>query len=502
MAVTVVPQVIIDGAAVACDPDKLDTAPVAIRGFTIDWGRDEYLTEQGKPSVARITMLDTTHEWSRLIRSNLAMGIPVRIEWAADTGERSICFRGRVAEATATPAAHHASDNRRAWLVELTCSDYSADLGNVRPVPGIWPRETLLDRIIRIRDLGKASGAQIAQMYTHTRHHGDYVAPLEVRDESALSLMQDLYTSTSNETYTYNHGTGNIDQVVRLQAYYSTSLVAYDTDLGSVSIAPDPIEYDGNTYPGLAVGACEAASDIELRTSPDSALNRVEITYPAFELNHDDARISRQAIRPGDAPRVLDFDSWLESTPVIDEMADYVLDKAIDEGARPKHPSFTLKKGHAFRSLDEARYLLATWESMRPAFLNGDLPYRWLMQGGAVDYLPVVCPIGGTLEFHGSHGWAVNLNVQWLKQAGDAFNPATWKSLMQIRTTYTQPSYPWWWTLVGGTPPKPVPVGSHAADRDIRWGDADRMAFYGMDRSVMWGDMAHVSSDKTQIKDL
>lgn len=502
MAVTVTPQVIIDGAPVACDPDMLDTAPVAIRGFTIDWGRSEYLTEQGKPSVARITMLDTTNEWARLIRSNLAMGIPVTIEWDADSGEHGTCFRGRVAEAKATPAAHHASDNRRAWRVELTCSDYSADLGNVRPAPGIWPRETLLDRIIRIRDLGKASGAQIEQMFTHTRHHADFVAPLEVRDESVLTLMQDLYTSTSNETYTYNHGSGNIDQVVRLQAVYSTSLVAYDSDLGSVSIAPDPIEYDGNVYPGLAVGSCEAATDIELATSPESALNRVEITYPAFELNHQDARISQWDIRPGDAPRVLDFESWLESTPVIDEMSRYVLDKALDEGSRPKHPSFTLKKGHSFRSLDEAEWLLSTWESLRPAFLNGDLPYRWLMRGGATDYLPVVCPIGGTLEFHGVHGWAISLNVQWLKQSGESFNAATWESLKQVRVTYEQPSYPWWWALLGIDPPEPVAVGSHTPERDIRWGDSVTMDFYGMDKSVMWGDMAHVSSDKTQIKDL
>ena len=502
MAVTVAPWIEIDGARVQCTADALDRAPLAVGGFSIDWGREEYLTAKGEPSTATVTLIDTTTEWARLIRANLAQGLHVKIGWEADDGTRGTAFRGRVARGIAAPTLMRAADNRRAWRIELTCADYSADLGNVRPTPGVWPRETLLDRAIRIRDLGTASGAGISQMWTHTRHHGDYVAPLEVRDETALALMQDMYGSQSNETYTYDHSTGDCRQVVRLRGDLVMHLVSFDTDTGAVSIAPKPLVYDGVTYPGLAIAGCQAASDIEVETSVESSINRVEITYPAFEANHEDRRIAAHRIRPGDGPRLLDFDSWLESTPVISQMADYVLAKATSEASKPKHPAFTVKQGHRFRTIDEARWLLSTWETPRPAFINGDLPARWLMQGDEANWLPVIAPIGGKLEFHPAHGWAIQIIPAWFDRGNDAQNPATWASLRQIRTTYEQPSYPWWWPLLGRPIPAPVPVGSAVPERDIRWGTAGEMPYYGFDTSVMWGDMAHVASENTQIKDM
>ena len=502
MAVTVAPWIEIDGARVECAADALDRAPLAVGGFTITWGRGDYLTDKGEPSTASLTIIDTTTEWARLVRSNLALGLSVKIGWEADDGTRGTSFRGRIARAIATPTAKRAADNRRAWQVTLTCADYSADLGNVRPAPGIWPRETLLDRAIRIRDVGTASGADISQMWTHTRHHGDYVAPLEVRDETALALMQDMYGSQSNETYTFDHSTGDCRQVVRLRGDIVTTLVAFDTDTGAVSIAPEPIVYDGVTYPGLAIAGCQSTADIEIETATESAINRVEITYPAYEAAHEDRRISAQRIRPGDGPRLLTFDSWLESTPVISQMADYVLAKATSEGAKPKHPPFTVLQGHRFRTLDEARWLLATWESPRPAFINGDLPARWLMQGDTSTWVPVISPIGGQLEFHPLHGWAIQLTPQWFDRGNETPNPATWASLKQKRVRMEQPSYPWWWPLTGQPLPAPVPVGTATPERDIRWGTAGEMPYYGFDTSVMWGDLAHIASENTQIKDM
>lgn len=506
MAVTITPSIAIDGEKVECAPDKLDSAPLAIRGFEIKWGREDYLTSQGSPSTAQLTVIDTTATWPRLIRSNLAMGLPVEITWSGDTGGGGTCFRGRVTHAAARPTTIHATDNRRAWEISITAADYTADLGNVKPLPATWPRETYQARVDRISELASHANSGIENFHTHPRHRGDYVAPLDVKDESCLSLMLSLYASASFETYSYNHTTGDVEQVVRLQAPYTMSLAAFDKDLGEVSITADPViyehpQYGDQQFPGIAIGSCDAVSEAEISTIGQSSINEIQITYPAYEAGNDDRRIVRGAIRPGDAPRVMDFESWLESTPVIEEMAAYVLEKAIGEGSRPVHPIFTLHPGHDFRSVYEADWLLTTWESLRPAYLNGDLPYWWMMDS-ATDYAPVVCPIGGELSFTPDSGWDVELTTQWLYNIGAPVEATDWQSLAQLKTTTSQPSYPWWYDLLGIPPPPPVTVGEPTPERDVRWGDPASMQYYGFAKSVMWNDLRWVDKEKTEIKDV
>src|SRR5699024_3883774 len=127
MAIEVRPTVIINGARVACHADALETEPVAVGGFAIEWGRDEYQSPDVSPSSVTIRLLDTTGEWARRIRESRAIGLTVNIEWRGvlsttlDEVGPVTMFRGRVAHATAAPHSHRLDDGRRAWEVSLNC---------------------------------------------------------------------------------------------------------------------------------------------------------------------------------------------------------------------------------------------------------------------------------------------------------------------------------------------------------------------------------------------
>ena len=81
MGVEVRPAVYIDGRRIACHADAVDREPVAVRGFTIKWGREEYQRPSTSPASVTLYLLDTTDEWATRIRESRAVGLIVHIEW-------------------------------------------------------------------------------------------------------------------------------------------------------------------------------------------------------------------------------------------------------------------------------------------------------------------------------------------------------------------------------------------------------------------------------------
>src|SRR5699024_3802017 len=111
---------------------------------------------------------------------------------------------------------------------------------------------------------------------------------------------------------------------------------------------------------------------------------------------------------------------------------------------------------------------------------------------------PVVAPIGGETTFDPIAGWSVLLSVHWVhnKQPIQE-SPATWNAIKQIRVSYEQPDYPWWYPILGIPLPPPVEVGAHTPERDILWGDGPG---YHFGESVTWCDMKHISESGTQVE--
>lgn len=507
MAIDVRPTVYIDGTRVACTAEAVDTEPVAIRGFTITWGREEYQSPDTSPASVEITLLDTTDVWASRIRESQAIGLPVEIRWTGTTSTDLsqigpvTMFRGRVSEATAEPHAFETRDGRRGWEVTLICADATADFGNATSPLPTWPQESMLVRANRVRNLGVAAGSRIEQVYFWPGYTEARCAPLDVKGKNALALMADMFQSMGNDAYAYDPDENVVRQAIRLSQPMTTSLATFDDTRGAVLPVASDITVDGKSYPGIGLGGCELIGTPKIHADPTTDINRLECTWKDWSTDHDEHTTIKEDVQPGFARRVMAWNSWFDAGEVIDPTLENVWERAREEGRRPRHPAFTFKPGFAFVSERVARWSLMAWENTRAAFISGDLAYQWLM-GESTSYPPVVSPIGGQTTFDATRGWACLFHVHWIHNSTPPATPATWASLQQIKTTFQEATVPWWYKLLGLPTPEPIAIGNPMPERDLKWGDASDFTGYHWDKSVTWGDTKHIPTSGTQVKDI
>ncbi|MCT1804380.1 hypothetical protein M3B20_01345 [Corynebacterium sanguinis] len=505
MGVEIMPHVSIDGRSAACTADRIDVEPVAITGLAIEWGRSDYHDSETSPSTLTLAITDSTGEWATRIKNSAAIGRKVVLTVTAQpsgaaTAKQWTMFRGRISTATATPMKQHTSDGRRRWRIELTAADRTAEMGNAIAGPEEWPVESMLTRAIKIRDMGISAGSEIQQIYFWPGYVDTNAGPLDVKGKSALELMGEFYRSMGNDSYAYDHDANVIRQAIRLSQPMKVHLGSFDDSLGAVSPVVDDITVDNVVYPGVSLGACELLGEPAISADPSTDINRLECTWPDWSIGYDDHTTIKENVNPGDSRRVMAWDSWLSVGEAIDPTLDNVWNRVREEGRRPRHPELRTQHTHEFVTERLARWILACWENTRPAFISGSLAYQWLM-GSDPAYPPIVAPIGGRTEFDPIDGWTATLRVHWIHNQTPPASSATWTSLRQIKTTTSQPSYPWWYPLLGIPLPAPVTVGSPMPERDMTWGEAAEGAGYRWAESVTWGDLQHVPTTGTQIID-
>lgn len=507
MAIDVRPNVYIDGQRVACHTDTMDSEPVVIRGFTIQWGREEYQSPDTSPASVTITLLDVTDTWATRIRDSQAIGLEVKIVWAGFTSTSLTqigpvtMFRGRVSEAIAKPHSYRAPDGRRGWTIELSCADATADYGNASPGEPTWPQESMLIRANRVRNLGLQAGSKISQVYFWPGYTTGLCAPLDVSGKNALDLMADLYASMGNDSYSYDPDENVVRQAIRLAQPITTYLATFDDSRGAVLPVANDIVVDGKTYQGVGLGGCELVGEPAIHADPTTDINRLECSWKDHSTNWDDHTTVKEDVQLHQSRRVMKWDSWFDAGEFIDPTLENVWNRARQEGRRPRHPDFTFKPGFTFVSERMARWALMAWENTRAAFISGNLAYQWLM-GDSMDYPPVVSPIGGKTTFDPELGWACLFHVHWMQNTTPVKTSATWASLQQVKTYTKQEPVPWWWKLAGIPAPPPVSIGEPTPERDLKWGDATTFNGYHWDSSVTWGDTKHISTEGTQIKDI
>lgn len=505
MAVTPTPMVLINGRGLRCDAAALETEPLAIRGFTIRWGRDEYMNPGVEPASTTITVVDASGEWARNIRTSVAIGSPVQIQWSATSpgGSRIgpvVMFRGRVSHISAQPANWELADGRRPWIIELTAPDRTADFGNALAGPAPWPAETMVERAIKIRDLGLAAGSEISEVYFWPGYVDSPVSPLEVNGKSGLELLGALYASMGNDSYAFDPDENVIRQAIRLAQPVTVHLGSFDDNLGAVLPVANDVVVDGKTYPGVGLGGCELIGHPSIEATAASELNYLECRWKDRTNDHNDWVTHISMVEAGDGRRTMAWESWLSDGLAIDPTMENVAERAREEGRRPTPPAVQNPWSFSFVTERMARFMLQCWENPRMAFISGSLAYQWLMNGDP-GYPPVVAPIGGATTWDPARGWQARLNVHWVFKNTPAAAGATWKSLEQVKTTSTAPSVPWWWSLVGLPTPPPVTTGSRTPERDMTWGDPSSGSGYRFAESVTWGDMQHVPTAGAQIKD-
>lgn len=505
MTLTVKPTVTIDAIDVACTVDRIDAEPVAIRGIEVDWGRSNYHDSSVEPSSATLSITDVTGQWAQRIRAGRAIGTRVEIAWTGTpdrpgTIARAVMFRGRITHATARPMDLHAATGERRWEVKLTCADRTADMGNALAAPEVWPAEDMLDRAVKIRDLGAAAGSGIKNVFFWPGYVGVRAAPLDVKDKTALSLMGDFFRSMGNDSYAYDPDANVVRQAIRLSQKLTVHLGSFDDTLGAVVPVPGDIIVDKVTYPGVALGGCALRGTPEVTADQSTDINRLECSWKDYSTDYGDWTTVRENVKPNDARRVMKWESWLDAGDAIDPTLDNVWRRVREEGARPKHPDLETLPTFTFPTERMARWLLQTWENTRPAFIAGDYAYQWLL-GDRRDYMPVVAPIGGVTRFDPEHGWSTHMRVHWIhNESGDAPS-VTWAQIRQRRVSMSTPSTPWWYRLIGLPARPPVAVGEWTPERDLSWGEPEPEAGYRFGRSVTWGDMRHVPSTGAEIID-
>lgn len=505
MGVIVKPAISIAGRRVACTAEDIDRAPVAIEGFTIKWGRDEYASSDSSPATVEIQVLDTVGYWADRIRTGRALGVSLEIEWTGEItpGGGSIgpvkMFRGRIQKATARPHSLETADGRAAWHIVLVAADPTANFGN-NLVRDKWPAESMNTRREKIRNIGLAAGSDIVDVEMWPGHENDLAAPVDLSGTSGLALLGDFYQSMSNETYAYDAEKNVIRQSIRLSQTYTTKLATFDDNLGAVIPVASDISWGGNVFHGIGLGGCELEGEPEITADPSTDINRIEVSYSNAANEYEDETEILEEIQPGSVRRTQSFSTWLATRNAVLPIVRNALERAREEGRRPRHPDFTVSPGFEFVSERVARWILATHESIRPAFISGNAAFLWLLGDAPAGYSPVVAPIGGETTFDPIAGWSVLFSVHWVhnKQPIQE-SPATWNAIKQIRVSYEQPNYPWWYPLLGIEPPAPVAVGEHTPERDILWGDGPG---YHFGESVTWGDMQHISESGTQVEDI
>lgn len=508
MAIKVVPTVTIDGRPVACTADRLDVEPVVIDGFNIDWGRNEYGNPSTSPASLTLNITDATGEWATAIRTTRAVGLPVVVTWTAhplDPGgvpaPPVTMFRGRIQKARAVPMDDRTTtDGRRRWRVELTVADRTADYGNGLAGPAPWDSETMLSRAVKVRDLGVAAGSGIEHVYFWPDYRGATLSPLDVKGKSGLTLLAELYASLGNDSYAYDPDENVIRQAIRLSQPMSIHLGAFDDDLGAVYPVPSDIVVDGVTYPGVSLGGCELEGVPEVVADPATDINRLECSWEDQHTGWNDVTTVLENVDPGDARRVMAWSTWLGDGLTVDPTLANVWERVREEGRRPRHPDITTRPTHTFPTSRLALWTLQTWENTRPAYIAGSLAYQWLL-GDEPAYSPVVAPIGGKTSFDPVRGWSTTMHVHWIHNSAGPSASATWSSLQQVRSSYSTPSCPWWYPLLGIPCPPPVAVGEPTPERDLTWGEAAAGSGYRWASSVTWGDLRHVPDTGTQIID-
>lgn len=388
------------GTRLACDADSLATEPVAADDVSVSWGRDEYLSHS-EPATMTFAVLDRTGQYAGKVSRNELIGVQVQLlaEIPAQGWLRRI-FWGRITSAKARPDVPdpYSTDPRETvWRIDITASDKTADVAQAIHGPGWWPEETAVNRAVRLRNMLTAANVGVGQLYFYPQHQSSIMYALEVNDRDGLSLLKDFYMSMG-DTYSYLCHENNVRYVHR-RNYAVTARLYRDAD-GVVRMRASDYTFDGQTYRGVGIEACEVTTSSDVtEVSPQSAITRVEMTWKVTTANGDPEHVT--VVVADEIPetargrRTLTVTSWLGDGLQVDPVCLELLNRGRYEGSMPRHPEIIVDTGVSggFHSLAEAESLLMGGETQGVVYVSGSRYTRWSWIS------PFYGMIGGTIQY-------------------------------------------------------------------------------------------------------
>ncbi|MBF6085301.1 hypothetical protein IU485_28430 [Nocardia cyriacigeorgica] len=423
------PVIVFDGERVQCDADMIGTAPLALAGLKVDWGRDDYISH-ARPGTAQLAILDRTGTWSDKVTAKRVIGRPIELWWELGSASQR-WFAGRVTGAVARPAT---KDGTGGWIIAITAAAKDADLGNIVMAPGTWPTETMIVRANRIADA--AVPADIDEFYFYPGSVDIQCWPLDVNGRDLHSLCNEFYMSMG-DTYSYHPHTNVVRHLYRRSYPMHIYLVIMPDGLIYVQAAN--ITYDGISYKGTGLAGCQTNTDDGIQLAPNSVVTRVQATWKDAPNGLQDVTTVVQTPE-GDSNgrRTVQLTTWIDNGIHVDPMVAEVLARGQYEGALPKHPAVTwdTRRTGGFRTETEARVFTLAAETQGAVYVSASIYTGWLPS-----IWPVFAIIGGTIEYDG--GWIITCTLQYIWKTNPT-DPVTWDALDPAMTwDQLAPSVSW-----------------------------------------------------------
>ncbi len=463
MTTTAVPTLTVAGTAVGgSDPAA---ALVAVDQLRLTWGRSSVL-ETPTPATVQLTVRDNAPRSPFARRADL-IGQPVVIGWESlDAGYiyTGVSFRGRITDAAPRP-------NRRGGFdVALAASSLEVDLANIRAPAGTsWPAETFSSRALRIQQLFPTGsfpgGVELPDAYAlGLRDPAQFdprslgAAAVDVSGRDALSLLRELFASTSPLPMVY-------DPAAQRLAYASRRRFAYDTTRGltiSARLVSSPAHggrFVAASLLGLHLDSQLTAYDGDLQHSLDSRLTRVEVQWldetAAYAEKTTAADTADTAAEPTIGRRTLAVSTIHAQAGGAAQLAGFYVDVVNREARTPRFgPVGFSSAREPFADVAHVGFLLAGHERFDTLCLGRS----WLTR---LRERPLVGILGGTVVYAGGQ-WTVELI------------PAP---------TIIDP-YPYAWG--------PVTVAAAAKPPPVTTPPTPPVRLADVDRSVTFGDMAFI----------
>lgn len=388
-----------------------------IDAFTITWGRANVLG-QPTPATATVRLLDLS-AGATLARRRDLIGLELDLGYYAvrlDVYGPTYSFVGRITDVTVTRRA------AGGFYVELAASSREVEAANYRfPAGTSWPAETFAARLARITAplpptlfrTSQRGGPAVLPTSTDWGLAGspDFtlyaVGPATPGNSDVLTLLRELFSSTSPLPMTFDPGLNAMVSPARRSYLYNNALGATAT----ANLAPSAAR--GGLYVPSALNGFELdAHDVdtlgEVDQPIDSRITRVEVSYldstNGYASATATATTADAALEGTIGRRTLSVSS-IHATPAnAQQLAAMYADIAGSEARKPRLGplSYRTRISGGFVSTAQRDALLNGSEGTAAFFLGRSfLP--------ALGVRPIIGIVGGSIAY-GDGDWTLRLN--------------------------------------------------------------------------------------------
>lgn len=469
------PWVELDGTRVYCRADRFDAGTTVLDDLAINWGREHPMAER-TATAATFTLWDADGYWLRRAAIESIVGVDVVLGWDADPPAVAhptqlptrIIFRGKVAGVDITRSRRPVSarTTERGWFVEVTATDPTTDLGNVKYADNTsWPPESAILRANRLKDEIRAAGVDIAEVYFEPDTVTWPMGRTDTSSKSLLDLLGEFYQSFGlawdyrpDENVT--RPAPIIADVTNSYLYWLPGTADHVLAGGFVNLSgfgADSVDYLWSAIRGCDVGV----DDAPLALDRSNRINWIDLDYQRA----DGSTFRTAGYRRDNVRRTTKTETWLNldapnqsnSARPFTHTWEY-----IDSATLPQHPTITWDTHHTngFDNVGQAFVLTRATQAWSLVHVSGN-PYPAALDVGSDMQI-----IGGVVRYVGQR-WIVEMRPAW-------------------------PGRPAWWSVPWST------LSTNEAAADLTWNSpAGRF-----DRSICWSDLRAIVDEQTQSIEL